>query len=305
MIWRTVRKTQCLRSVLLDYVNCKHQNLVKRAHTLNNSRQRLLKLVSRSIPIINMSNITTMPNNIQISLIKPEDSERILEFLRIQYYPEEPLNAGIEPKRQEVADEEYTMSMITHGLSLMAVQSIPQNSKGHIVGAAIVGPKDAKEAEHLFDAAKKAESVKWSHMLQMLACVERDANVCELYKVQRVLHNHAIGVEANMRGKNVGARLIAEMIKVAKDANFEAITADCTSFYSAKLFERLGFECINTIYYDEYKDKNKQQVFRPEPPHTYGWSTLLVPACLPALLPGDALQGFTTVSTSVKDLWYL
>uniref|UniRef100_A0A1B0B1E3 aralkylamine N-acetyltransferase n=1 Tax=Glossina palpalis gambiensis TaxID=67801 RepID=A0A1B0B1E3_9MUSC len=269
MIWHTARRARCLRSVLLDYLNCQHQNLLKRTYSLNNLRQSFDKqLISRSIPAGNMLNITTKPDNIQIRLIKPEESERVLEFLRIHYYPEEPLNASIEPKRQEDADEEYTMSMVKHGMSLMAIEPISQNLKDRIVGALIVGPKDANEADNLFKAANRATTRKWLHMTQLLGCVERDANVCERYKVQRVLHNHALGVDNKMRGKNIGSRLITEMIKVAKDAKFEAITADCTSFYSAKLYERLGFECINTIYYSDYKDTNKLQVFRPEPPHT-------------------------------------
>lgn len=269
MIWHTARCARCLRSVLLDYLNCQHQNLLKRAYSLNNLRQSFSKqLILRSTPATNMSNITTKPDNILIRLIKPEDSQRVLDFLRAHYYPEEPLNVSIEPKRQEDADEEYTMSMVKYGMSLMAVEPISQNSKDRIVGALIVGPKDANEANNLFKAANRAVTRKWYHMTQLLACVERDANVYERYKVQRVLHNHAISVDSTMRGKNIGSRLITEMIKVAKDARFEAVTADCTSFYSAKLYERLGFECINTIYYSHYKDTNKQQVFRPEPPHT-------------------------------------
>uniref|UniRef100_A0A1B0C7Q7 aralkylamine N-acetyltransferase n=1 Tax=Glossina palpalis gambiensis TaxID=67801 RepID=A0A1B0C7Q7_9MUSC len=220
-----------------------------------------------------MLSATAQPDDIQIRLIKSEDGQRVLNFLRAYFYPEDPVTLGIEPKRQDAADEEYNIGMIEHSISLMAVRSASQNSKessgeDRIVGVIIVGPKDATEADHLYDAARKEGYTKWGRILQLLERIERDANVCERYKIQKVLHIHALSVNVNMRGRNIGARMIKELIGLAKHVKYEAITIDCSSFYAIKLMERLNFECINTLYYNEYVDENHKPIFQTEPPHT-------------------------------------
>ncbi|KAL9929199.1 arylalkylamine N-acetyltransferase-like 2 [Glossina fuscipes fuscipes] len=220
-----------------------------------------------------MLSAMAQPDDIQIRLIKSEDGQRVLNFLRAYFYPEDPVTLGIEPKRQDAADEEYNIGMIEHGISLMAVRSASQNSKessgeDRIVGVIIVGPKDATEADHLYDAARKEGHTKWGRILQLLERIERDANVCERYKIQKVLHIHALSVNVNMRGRNIGARMIKELIGLAKHVKYEAITTDCSSFYAIKLMERLNFECINTLYYNEYVDENHKPIFQSEPPHT-------------------------------------
>lgn len=54
---------------------------------------------------------------------------------------------------------------------------------------------------------------------------------------------------------------------LAKEQGCYLIRADCTSFISAKLCERLGYESIYSLKYEDYK-KNGVAVFKPEHPHT-------------------------------------
>ncbi|KAM7357138.1 arylalkylamine N-acetyltransferase-like 2 [Cochliomyia hominivorax] len=206
-------------------------------------------------------------NEILVRVIKPHEYQTVLDFLRIYYYLEEPLTVGSEPKHQDKEDEEFNMSNIQHGTCVMAVLKDNANCKEQIVGACMAGPKGPGEAEHLFEEAALLGPTKWGHILQFLACVERDANICGRFNVQRVLHVHVIGVNSEMRGHNIGCRMIEKVISLAKVLKYEMISVDCTSFYSARLFERMGFECINIRYYKNYVDETGKQVFKPEPPH--------------------------------------
>ncbi|XP_061393500.1 arylalkylamine N-acetyltransferase-like 2 [Musca vetustissima] len=208
----------------------------------------------------NMANI----DNIRISVIQPEDRQRVLDFLRIHYYCEEPLTVGREPKQQDPADEEFNLSNINHGTCLMAINTETES----IVGAVLAGPKGPDEAEHLFEEAAAEGQSKWGIILKFLAGVERDANVFQRYGVQKALHAHVLGVDGEMRGKNIGGRLMSELMRLGKKLGYEILTADCTSYYSARLCERLGWECINAAYYADYVDDvNKKPVFVVQPPH--------------------------------------
>ncbi|XP_073838939.1 arylalkylamine N-acetyltransferase-like 2 [Musca autumnalis] len=202
-------------------------------------------------------------DDIRICIIEPKDRQRVLDFLRIYFYNDEPINIGIEPKEPAPADEEFTISNIDHGTCLMAIH---KESKA-IVGALLAGPTGPDEADKLFEEAAAAGSSKWGTILTFLACAERDANVCQRYGVQKVLHAYGIGVDSKMRGKNIGGLLLSELAKLGKQLGYECIAAECTSYYSIKMCERMGWECVHTIYYNDYLDENKKPVFAVDPPH--------------------------------------
>ncbi|XP_061393497.1 arylalkylamine N-acetyltransferase-like 2 [Musca vetustissima] len=189
-------------------------------------------------------------DDIRICVAQPEDEPRVLDFLRIHYYLEEPLTVGREPKQQDRADEIFNISNIVHGTSLMAIHT----ETNSIVGVVLTGPKDPGEADHLLEEAAVEGSTKWGITLKFLAMVERDANVFQRYGVDKALHIQVLAVDGKMRGKNIGGRLITELVEGGKQWGYEVVSADCTSHFSARLLERQGWECINTVYYKDYVD---------------------------------------------------
>jgi arylalkylamine N-acetyltransferase len=44
------------------------------------------------------------------------------------------------------------------------------------------------------------------------------------------------------------------------------MTADCTSHFTARALKKLGFECIYSLKYEDYK-VNGEVVFTPATPH--------------------------------------
>ncbi|XP_013114049.1 arylalkylamine N-acetyltransferase-like 2 [Stomoxys calcitrans] len=210
-----------------------------------------------------MTSTNMTDNDYRICLIQPDDRQRVLDFCRIHYYTEEPLTVGTTPKQQDKADEDFNMSNIQHGTCLMAVHAQSEE----IVGAVLAGPKGPDEAEHIFEEAAQEGGSKWGVILKFLGYVERDASVCKRYGVERVLHAHVLGVDGKMRGHNIGGRLMSELQKLGKNLNYALLTADCTSYYSAKLCERLGWDCVNVAYYRDYVDENQRPIITPPPPH--------------------------------------
>lgn len=55
--------------------------------------------------------------------------------------------------------------------------------------------------------------------------------------------------------------------EIAKEQGCGLIRIDCSSAISAKVVEKLGYECIYKLKYEDYK-RNGITVFNPEFPHT-------------------------------------
>lgn len=53
---------------------------------------------------------------------------------------------------------------------------------------------------------------------------------------------------------------------IAKEKGCGFILVDCSSSYSAAAAERLGFENIYSLKYEDYK-VDGEVVFKPDPPH--------------------------------------
>ncbi|KAH8308612.1 hypothetical protein KR044_001553 [Drosophila immigrans] len=206
---------------------------------------------------------TLNADNVEIKVAAAEDSERLMEFLHAHYYREEPLTVGCPPPEPDAADEAFLLSNLPHGTCLMALLD------GRIVGAAVAGPKLPDEAEHQFEEAERLAGTKWGRILGFLAIVEQSANVFGRYNVTKALHLHALGVDASLRGRRIGERIVTALASRGRELGYPVLTTDCTSVYSARLMQRLGFELLNSLPYTSYVDAAKVQLITPPAPHEF------------------------------------
>lgn len=197
------------------------------------------------------------------------DSEAILDFLRTHYYPEEPITNGNEPKRQDIADEEFTLSVIIDNASIVAVDSL---NNGKIIGALMAGLIETDEVHHIMDMAAESESNnnrKWSEILLLLGHLAQCSNIFQRYNVNRSLHVHVMSVDTAYRGKSIGTNLMQMCFDVGKSLGYPIVSADCTNIFSIKIAEKLGMDCVNVMAFSDYKDINGKQLFNPPHPHTH------------------------------------
>ncbi|XP_011195599.2 arylalkylamine N-acetyltransferase-like 2 [Zeugodacus cucurbitae] len=214
---------------------------------------------------------TNIADNIQIRLIELNDRDEVLNFLRKHFYPDEPFMIASAQKHPDPEDEEFNISLIAHGTCLMAVQQETVNSilKERIVGVVLSGPKCSDEAEHLFKEAARLGSTTWGKTIGILAHAERDSNVYERYNADRALHIYASAVDGRFRGRAISMRLKEKLKELARQLGYPLLTTDCTSFYSAKVSERMGMDCVNVIKYTDCLDDEGKVVFNPPLPHEY------------------------------------
>lgn len=205
-------------------------------------------------------------DDILIRVALDTEREAIRDFIRQHYYPEEPITIGNEPKEPSRQDEEFSISLIPHGVSVVAID--PQRNN-QIVGVALAGSIGPTEADDIVAEAKLCNDKKWREILYLLERLERNANLYERYGVDKALHVHAMGVDRRARGKSIGIKLMRKCMENGKAHGYPVISLDCTSIFSIRIAEKLQMECVGKLAYADYTDANGKQLFRPPSPHTH------------------------------------
>ncbi|KAK2580478.1 hypothetical protein KPH14_006218 [Odynerus spinipes] len=203
-----------------------------------------------------------------IEVITRDDKHRVLKFLRRFFFRDEPLNHSIEliPEGENstcLELEDYcSKSSLENNLSLMAV-----SSSGAIVGILLNGKLescDEDEPEYI----ASCDNPKFKKILRLLHHVDRQVTTSGKFKNQNVLEIKIISVDTNWRGKGVAKALVEKATEIAREHDFHVMRADCTSMFSGKLCERLGFEAIYRLNYSDYVDEDRKPIFTPAFPHT-------------------------------------
>ncbi|XP_046748934.1 arylalkylamine N-acetyltransferase 1-like isoform X1 [Diprion similis] len=199
-------------------------------------------------------------------IITAEDKENVLKFLRRFFFRDEPLNHSIRliPDGENstcVELEDYSMSSIDDNLSMMAV-----SASGEIIGVLLNGvmePPTEGEPEYVTNC----ENPKFKKILKLLCHVDKKAGLAKKFPDQRVLELRIISVDGTWRGRGVAKALVERTENLAKDLGFDVLRCDCSSFYSGKLCQRLGFETTYALPYAEYVDEDGKPIFTPSDPH--------------------------------------
>lgn len=55
--------------------------------------------------------------------------------------------------------------------------------------------------------------------------------------------------------------------ELASEKQCPMVYVECSSYFTAKAAERLGFQCIYTLNFRDYVDENGEIIFKTPPPH--------------------------------------
>ncbi|GLV35327.1 speck [Carabus blaptoides fortunei] len=196
--------------------------------------------------------------------IKTDDTDKVIQFLRKFFFRDEPLN--IEQNLLETDEdtcpelEGYSIKSMHEGISLMAVAPA-----GDIVGICLNGVMDRQDPdEEEYECANE----KFARILKLLDTVDREADVFGQFPdVNKIISVKILSVDGSWRGKGIAKALMDRTRELAREMGHTLMRVDCTSHYSARAVARLGFECVYTLKYADYKENGKP-VFVPEPPHS-------------------------------------
>ncbi|XP_050433459.1 arylalkylamine N-acetyltransferase 1-like isoform X3 [Adelges cooleyi] len=149
----------------------------------------------------------------------------------------------------------------TQGLACKAV-----SSDGHLIGV-IANSVKCKFDKHGDDAE---DDTKFQHITKFLNKIGKETNFFYQYpNVCRALTIDILSVDDKYRGKGVCKSLMDKARELALKNRCSMIYVGCSSYFSAKAAERLGFQCIYTMSYEDYLNDKGQQMFNPPTPHTH------------------------------------
>ncbi|KAH8263264.1 hypothetical protein KR044_006515 [Drosophila immigrans] len=207
-------------------------------------------------------------DGILIRIMTLEDLKRIEESI----YDDEPLQSALEnesemkpPKSIIVSLEETHISMVSQGTSLVAID---EEDSGRIVGSVLAGCETFGDLQMYYEKIVALDDCAFKTVTIFELETKIKVNYFDRYGVSKVLYSQMTNVDASMRGKGLGTRLAAALMELGRSKGLPIMTAWCTSFYSARQKEAMGMECIYSQKYADYKDSNRQVVFKPPAPHT-------------------------------------
>ncbi|XP_054264813.1 arylalkylamine N-acetyltransferase 1-like isoform X2 [Macrosteles quadrilineatus] len=199
--------------------------------------------------------------------ISNRDSDRVLDFLRRFFFRDEPLNVcvGLLDGPEETCPdlEQYCLDSIPDGVSLMAV-----SPSGKLLGVCINGVL-SRQPEDCDKDNTECSNPKFDKIQKLLKFVYNESNVFgQFSEVDKLLDIRVCSVDDACRGHGIAKNLFEKTKLLAQELGMPLVRVDCTSHFSAKAVERLGFHCVYTLLYSEYLDREGEPVFVPEFPHT-------------------------------------
>lgn len=116
-------------------------------------------------------------------------------------------------------------------------------------------------------AAPSCEHVKFKKILALMDHIEENFNIFDLYpNTDVILDGKILSVDTNCRGMGIAGRLTERTLEYMREHNIPVMHVLCSSQYSARVMEKLGFHEVYAINYKDYK-VNGEVVLAPAAPH--------------------------------------
>ncbi|XP_075148438.1 speck isoform X2 [Haematobia irritans] len=197
-----------------------------------------------------------------VEYVTEEDAEPVLQMLKTFFFKDEPLNTYL--SLGECKDlEEYSVKCIKDGCSFKAV-----TKSGEIIGVFLNALIHRPAADAVPEAsADSCDHPKFKKILQLMDYIEGDFNVFDLYPgIDTILDGKILSVNTNYRGLGIAGRLTESTLDYMREHNIPVMHVMCSSHYSARVMEKLGFHEVYRLNYADYK-VNGEVMLKPDPPH--------------------------------------
>ncbi|XP_073815363.1 arylalkylamine N-acetyltransferase 1-like isoform X1 [Musca autumnalis] len=215
-----------------------------------------------SSPAASVTQAKTYETSYTVELVTQDDAEALLEMLKRFFFKDEPLNNSLNLGECKEL-EEYCLKCIKDGCSFKAVAK-----DGEIIGvflnAIMHRPADGAEPEA---SADSCEHPKFKKILQLMDYIEGDFNVFDLYPgTDAILDGKILSVNSNYRGLGIAGHLTERTLEYMREHQIPVMNVMCSSHYSARVMEKLGFHEVYRLNYCDFKI-NDEVILKPEPPH--------------------------------------
>ncbi|XP_055838049.1 arylalkylamine N-acetyltransferase 1 isoform X2 [Episyrphus balteatus] len=241
------------------------ENMHESRYTLSdlNPIARLTQKMDKTLKVSEQLSAPTVDDvPYTIELITEKDADGVLAMLKEFFFKDEPLNTYLNLGECEEL-EEYSVKSIPEKCSFKAV-----NKQGEIIGVFMNGimrrPKPDETPEK---AADSCQHPKFKKILSLMDYIEEDFNIFDVFPdTDIILDGKIVSVNTNYRGLGIAGRLTERVLEYMRENSIPVMHVLCTSHYSARVMEKLGFHEVYKLPFENFK-MNGEVVLRPAKPH--------------------------------------
>ena len=119
-------------------------------------------------------------------------------------------------------------------------------------------PSETDSTDELQDSSEppprwSVMPAKFGQILEFLEGVSTSVNLFEKYSVSKYVEFFILTTSSTKRCPGLGTELAIKALERAKAKGFSLCVTEATSFYSQKIFTRMGFQTLAEIKFEDYK----------------------------------------------------
>ncbi|XP_063993321.1 arylalkylamine N-acetyltransferase 1-like [Diachasmimorpha longicaudata] len=189
----------------------------------------------------------------------PTDYDYVLNFMCDTYFKSEPsmVNIGLANQDTSPILIDLMHKQIKDGMTIIIL-----NDEGCIIGAAVNAGMCPWDPPGLRDIASCVDDKDVANLLRFFAKLAEAPNLWETYHTNKFFECSCVAVDPQYRGTGIATKLVHDSWLLARDCGCRLFRIDCSSKYTAKIAQKLGWECVMSIPYsshvecDEFVFKN-------------------------------------------------
>ncbi|XP_022168222.1 dopamine N-acetyltransferase-like [Myzus persicae] len=216
-----------------------------------------------------MDEIKNTKVSINVVPITDNDKQVVMNSVTQYFFRDEPLCASLglmEEKESVIQLENFCSDLLQCGVSFMAVSA----ETGEMMGASLNTTLCRDDEIKKYGDENNDKSSKFNEIMVFLDKAEQNIDIFGKYpNIDRIMELKIITVNEAYRGQGVCKALINKSKKLALELGYQMIYVECSSHFTAKAVERFGFQCIYSLCYLDYRNKEDDVVFKTQFPHDY------------------------------------
>lgn len=197
----------------------------------------------------------------------PQDRERIIRFLRAEFFCAEPLNAAFQtPQGPSNARYMRALGALEHGCALLAVDDTPDEED--LVGL-LLCVETPTPRSHLPPDLKREGAGPYARVLWTLEALEAAAQqrcpAAAASSLRRALEVRVLCVAERARRRGLAAQLLERAVEQARVRRCRVLSMWCTGAFSAALARRAGMRCVFSEKYASLVERGVMPRLPPAP----------------------------------------
>ncbi|XP_052286365.1 arylalkylamine N-acetyltransferase-like 2 isoform X2 [Dreissena polymorpha] len=186
----------------------------------------------------------------RLEIITPDRYNDAFAILKDHFIPDEPLGWAFGVKwHQEFQD--VCKKALSDNCSL-CMMSKENNA---IMGVCLIEYKSSSDPPPNFDFMTYEEL---RELLKFVTHKSKEVDFFNRYGVDEALYFFMLGVHKKYQRIGLGSRLLEAGVALGKELGFKAIKVEATSNFSQRICQKLKFECILDMPYDDYTFRGKK-----------------------------------------------